>query len=53
MLGVYPRNQNFNRLIKTTEEVQAVINYYGPSAFLQMDNYPSKIVHYSPNSPEK
>ena len=52
MLGVYPRNQNFNRLIKTTEEVQAVINYYGPSAFLQMDNYPSKIVHHSPNSPE-
>ena len=52
MLGVYPRNQDFNRLIKASEEVQAVINYYGPSAFLQMDNYPSKIVHNSPNSPE-
>jgi acetyl esterase/lipase len=52
MLGVYPENQNFNRSMKISSEVQAVINYYGPSAFLQMDNYPSKIVHHSPNSPE-
>ena len=37
---------------KPSGRVQAVINYYGPSSFLRMDDYPSKIVHHSPNSPE-
>ena len=32
--------------------VQAVVNYYGPSSFLRMDDFPSKINHDSPNSPE-
>ena len=37
---------------KYSSEVQSVINYYGPSEFLKMDNHPSIIVHSSPNSPE-
>ena len=42
-IGKYP--------LKSTR-VQAVINYYGPSAFLRMDDFPSKIIHNSPYSPE-
>ena len=29
-----------------------MINFYGPSAFLKMDNFPSNIFHKGPNSPE-
>ena len=35
-----------------SSEVQAVVNFYGPSAFLRMDEQPSKIRHNSPDSPE-
>jgi acetyl esterase/lipase len=42
----------FEKGQKPSGRVQAVINYYGPSSFLRMDDYPSKIVHHSPNSPE-
>jgi len=35
-----------------SSRVSAVINYYGPSALLKMDDYPSKIVHNDPHSPE-
>ena len=35
-----------------SSSVQAVINYYGPSAFLLMDSQPSTIKHNSPTSPE-
>ena len=35
-----------------SSRVHAVINYYGPSALLQMDDHPSKIIHNSPDSPE-
>ena len=35
-----------------SSRVHAVINYYGPSALLQMDDYPSKIIHNAPDSPE-
>ena len=32
--------------------VSAVVNYYGPSALLKMDDYPIAIVHNAPDSPE-
>lgn len=35
-----------------SSRVHAVINYYGPSALLQMDDHPSKIIHNAPDSPE-
>ena len=35
-----------------TSRVHAVINYYGPSALLQMDDHPSKIIHNAHDSPE-
>jgi acetyl esterase/lipase len=35
-----------------SSRVSAVVNYYGPSALLKMDDYPSKIVHNAPHSPE-
>ncbi|MFL2912171.1 MAG: alpha/beta hydrolase fold domain-containing protein [Opitutales bacterium] len=35
-----------------SSEVQAVVNYYGPSAFLRMDDQPGKIRHNAPGSPE-
>lgn len=38
--------------LNQSSQVQAVINYYGPSALLQMNDYPSKIDHNAPNSPE-
>ena len=38
--------------LKQSSRVSAVVNYYGPSALLQMDDFPSKIVHNAPNSPE-
>tara|TARA_B100001093_G_C26612360_1_gene920789 strand:- start:3 stop:923 length:921 start_codon:yes stop_codon:yes gene_type:complete len=35
-----------------SSKVQAVVNYYGPSALLRMDDQPGKIRHNSPHSPE-
>ena len=35
-----------------SSRVSAVVNYFGPSALLKMDDYPSKIVHNAPGSPE-
>ena len=37
---------------RRSSRVQAVINGYGPSALLQMDDQPSKIIHNAPYSPE-
>ena len=37
---------------RKSSRVQAVINGYGPSALLQMDDHPSKIIHNAPCSPE-
>jgi acetyl esterase/lipase len=37
---------------RKSSRVQAVINGYGPSALLQMDDHPSKIIHNAPYSPE-
>jgi len=56
MLGVLSDIQNqetgSSEVSNKKHEVQAVINYYGPSSFLRMDDFPSKIIHNSPNSPE-
>jgi len=38
--------------LEQSSRVSAVVNYYGPSALLKMDDYPSKIVHNAPDSPE-
>ena len=35
-----------------TSRVTAVVNYYGPSALLQMDDHPGKMKHNAPDSPE-
>ncbi len=37
---------------RKSSRVQAVVNAYGPSALLQMDDHPSKIIHNAPYSPE-
>ena len=44
--------KNYNIEAQNSYEVQAVINFYGPSAFLKMDDFPSNIFHKGPNSPE-
>ena len=44
--------KNYNSEAQNSYEVQAVINFYGPSAFLKMDDFPSNIFHKGPNSPE-
>jgi len=35
-----------------SSEVQAVIDFFGPTDFRQMDNHPSQIMHNHPGSPE-
>ena len=56
MLGVSSLNKELEGSLgsfsNVSSTVQAVINYYGPSAFLKMDDFPSKIEHHSANSPE-
>ena len=56
MLGVSSKNKDLEGTIGThnnqSSHVNAVVNFYGPSAFLTMNNYPSKIDHNSANSPE-
>jgi acetyl esterase/lipase len=56
MLGVSANNKDLEGSIGThldqSSHVNAVVNYYGPSALLTMNDYPSKIDHNSPNSPE-
>ncbi len=42
-LGQYPGQSS---------RVSAVVNYYGPSALLQMDDHPGKMKHNAPDSPE-
>ena len=44
--GRIGKNEEFS------SEVHAVVNFFGPSNFLKMDNFPSKIFHRGPNSPE-
>jgi len=56
MLGVSSKNKDLEGTIGThnnqSSHVSAVVNFYGPSALLTMNNNPSKIDHNSANSPE-
>ena len=56
MLGTTGEHQTYEGILgKHTNQsthVKAVINYYGPSALLQMNDHPSKINHNAPESPE-
>jgi acetyl esterase/lipase len=56
MLGTTGNNKEIEGTVGNhldqTSHVQAVVNYYGPSALLQMSNHPSKIDHNAPDSPE-
>ena len=45
-------NGNVGDYSSLSTKVHAVVNYYGPSAFLRMDDHPGKIRHNSPFSPE-
>jgi len=35
-----------------SSRVQAVVDFFGPTDFLEMGKFPSKIAHYAPDSPE-
>ncbi len=50
--GVKELEGKLGKHLDQSSRVSAVVNYYGPSALLQMDDFPSKIVHNAPNSPE-
>lgn len=56
MLGTTGDNKelegNVGNHLDQSSHVQAVVNYYGPSALLQMNDHPSKIDHNAPHSPE-
>ena len=56
MLGVTDRNDELEGTVGThstqSSKIQAVVNYYGPSALLQMNDHPSRINHNAPDSPE-
>ena len=56
MLGTTGRNKELEGTLGNhldqSSHVQAVVNYYGPSALLQMNDHPSKIDHNAPGSPE-
>jgi acetyl esterase/lipase len=50
--GVKELEGKLGKHLDQSSRVSAVVNYYGPSALLQMDDFSSKIVHNDPNSPE-
>ena len=56
MLGTTVNNNNLEGTLGNhldqTSSVQTVVNYYGPSALLQMNDHPSNIDHNAPDSPE-
>lgn len=56
MLGTTGSNKELEgtlgNYLDHSSHVQAVVNYYGPSALLQMNDHPSKINHNAPDSPE-
>ena len=56
MLGVTGGNQALEGTVgihnTKSSRVQAVVNYYGPSTLLRMNDYPSRINHNAPDSPE-
>ena len=50
--GVKELEGKLGKHLDQSSRVSAVVNYYGPSALLKMDDYPSTIVHNAPDSPE-
>jgi acetyl esterase/lipase len=55
MLGVTSDDSTFETLPvtkKASSKVQAVCNWFGPTDFLRMNDFPGKIDHDAPDSPE-
>ena len=50
--GVSALEGKLGKHLGQSSRVTAVVNYYGPSALLQMDDHPGKMKHNAPNSPE-
>jgi len=50
--GVMELEGKLGKHLGQSSRVTAVVNYYGPSALLQMDDHPGKMKHNDPNSPE-
>ena len=50
--GVKELEGKLGKHLGQSSRVSAVVNYYGPSALLQMDDHPGKMKHNAPNSPE-
>ena len=50
--GVEELEGKLGQHLDQSSRVTAVVNYYGPSALLQMDDHPGKMKHNAPNSPE-
>ena len=50
--GVKELEGKLGKYLGESSRVSAVVNYYGPSALLQMDDHPGKMKHNAPNSPE-
>ncbi len=50
--GVESLEGNLGNHLDKSSEVTCVANYFGPSALLKMDDFPSRIVHNAPDSPE-
>lgn len=50
--GVKELEGKLGKHLGQSSRVTAVVNYYGPSALLQMDEHPSRMKHNAPDSPE-
>ena len=50
--GVKELEGKLGKHLGQSSRVTAVVNYYGPSALLQMDDHPGKMKHNASNSPE-
>jgi acetyl esterase/lipase len=50
--GVVELEGKLGNHLGQSSRVSAVVNYFGPSALLKMDDFPSKMIHNAPNSPE-
>ena len=54
LVGLTAENQAFTNEIHSAESdaVRAVVNFFGPTDFRRMNDYPSVIDHDAPTSPE-
>lgn len=48
----HPLEGTLGKHLDQSSVVTCVVNYFGPSELLTMDDHPSSIVHNAPNSPE-